>query len=216
MTAKSTKGLQVHMNRADVTPTTLVPSAITKAAPAVATVTSTTGMVEGELVTMLDTGFTELDGKTFVIGAVTGTTFELMGTDLTGSSGTLAGSPKANYYKAADMVLLCLATLTPNVNEPGTVSTATFCDPTTSIPSAVNEAGTLTMTGFVDITSQDYQQILLAEADGVQRALRVTLPSNGYLVCPFTVSTISWDLPTDGAIGYTLNSVMGSKMKHVF
>lgn len=216
MTAKSTKGLQVHMNKAAVVPTTVVPTAITKAKPAMVTVVSTTGMVMGELVTMVDTGFTELDGKTFVIGAVTATSFTLLGTNLTNSAGVLGATPKANYYKAADMVLLCLSALTPNVNEPGTVSTATFCDPTTSIPSAVNEAGTITMTGYVDITSPDYQEILAAEADGLVRGLRVTLPSNGYLVAPITVSTVTWDLPTDGAQGFTANCVMGSKMKHVF
>jgi hypothetical protein len=205
------------MNKAAVTPTELAVTAITKAKPPICTVSSSTGMVAGEFVTMSGTGFVELDGKTFIMGAITGTTFAIQSQDLTASSGVFTpASAKANYYKAADMVLLCLATLTPNVSEPGTVSTATFCDPTTSIPSAVNEAGTLTLTGFVDITSPDYQQILLAEADALQRALRVTLPSNGYLACPMTISTITWDLPTDGAIGYTVNAVMGSKMKHVF
>lgn len=216
MTAKSTKGLQAFMTKGAASPTVLVPTSITKADPAVVTVASAASVLTGDVVYMEDTGFTELDQNSFVVGAVTATTFVLLAMDLTGSTGTLDTSPKATHYEPSDMVLVCLSVLTMNVAEPGTVSTGTFCDPTTSIPSAVVEAGTLTLGGFVDITSPDYQELLNAEDDGEIRTLRVDLPSNGYLIAPMTISTITWDLPLDGAIGYSGTAVLGSKLKHVF
>jgi len=216
MTAKSTKGTQVHLLRGDATPTILTPTAITEAKPAVVTVASTTGMTDGDIVVMKDTGYDELNEKAFIAGVVNATTFELMSMDLSGSTGALAATPKAHTFTSADAVLLCLSALTMNVNEPGTVSTGTFCDPTTSLPSAVVEAGTLTMTGYVDVTSPDYQELLIAEEDGLERVIRVTLPSNGYLIAPITISTINWDLPLDGAVGYNCTAVLGSKLKHVY
>ena len=216
MTAKCTQGLQNFMTKGVATPTPLVPTAISKADPCVVTVADTSGMLTGDVVEMVATGFTELDDKSFVCSVADGTTFQLLGQDTTDSTGTLDVSPTANHYAPADMVLICLSALNMNVNEPGTVSTATFCDPTTSIPSAIVEAGTLTLAGFVDITSEDYQELLDAEEDGESRTLRVDLPSNGYLVAPMILSTIIWDLPLDGAIGYSGTAVLGSKLKHVF
>ena len=216
MTAKSTKGLTVHMTKAAATPTTLTPTAITKASPAVVSVADTTGIISGNVVAMSGTDFPELDGKTFIVNIVDATDFELLGADTTDSTAALGGTPVADVYDEADMVLICLSALTQNATEPATVSTGTYCDPTTSIPSAVIEAGTLTLDGYVDVDSADYQELILAEEDGLSREIRVTLPDNGYLIAPMVVSLITWDLPIDGAIGYSGTGVLGSKLRHVF
>ena len=216
MSAKSTKGLTVHMTKAGVTPASMAVTAISSASPAIATVADTSGMLTGDVALFPASGFTELDNKAFIIGVIDATTFEILGADLVDTVGTIDVGATVAHYSSSDMVLICLSALTLNVTEPGTVSTGTYCDPTTSIPSSVVEAGTLSLAGFVDITSEDYQELLLAEDDGVQRIIRVTLPSNGYLIAPMTVSLITWDLPLDGAIGYTGTGVLGSKLRHVY
>jgi len=114
------------------------------------------------------------------------------------------------------MICLCLSSLTFNMDEAGTISTATYCDPSASIPSAVQSAGSLSFAGFVDIKSVDYAELLLAQDDGIQRIVRIMLPGNGYLIAPINFSSIGWDLPLDGAIGYTGSGVLASKMRHLF
>jgi len=204
------------MTKAESTPTSEPVTAITSTSPAVATVADTSGMITGDICTFPDSGFAELDNKPFIIGVVDATTFEILGANLTDTTGIIEVSAAVEFYASSDLTLICLSALTLNVTEPGTVSTGTYCDPTTSIPSSVVEAGTLSLAGFVDVASEDYQELLLAEDDGVQRIIRVTLPSNGYLIAPMTVSLITWDLPLDGAIGYTGTGVLGSKLRHVY
>ncbi len=216
MTAKSTQGLQTHIILGSASPNQLTPTVISSANPTIITVADTTGMTIGDICGFSATGFTELDGKTFISSVIDGTTFSLLGVDLSSTTGTLDVSPVCDHYDTDDVVLVCLSGLTMNVNEPGTVSTGTFCDPSTSIAAQVQEAGTLGLTGYVDVTSPDYQELLAAEKDGNDRTIRVTLPSNGYLIAPFTMSNIVWDLPLDGAIGYSTTVVLGSKLQHVY
>ena len=145
-----------------------------------------------------------MNGKTFILGAVDSTlnTFELKGSDTTASTGTLSATPTATAYAAGDMVTLCLSSITINKDAPGTISTATFCDPSASLPGAVTSAGTLEVSGYVDTTGADYQELLLAEADGLERILDIQLPNNGNIVAPVKFSSITWDLPIEGAIGW--------------
>jgi len=57
---------------------------------------------------------------------------------------------------------------------------------------------------------------LLAADDGLERIMRIMLPGNGYLVAPVTFSQITWDLPLDGAVGYTGTAVLSTKMVHQY
>jgi len=216
MTAKSTKDLQVCITKALSTPTPLVPTAITQAKPAVVTVAATTAAT-GDLVTMSGTDLPSLDGKTFTAGTTSGTTIELLGSDTTGDPafGTPA-SPVATLYDDDDLECICFSSITLNVDEPGTISVATFCDPSATIASAVSTAGTMSFAGFVDILDSAYSELLLAESDGLERIMRIELPSNGYLVAPMTFTSISWDLPVDGAIGYTGTTILTTQMQHQF
>lgn len=219
MSAKSSAGLTICISKGTSTPSPLTPTAISSAKPAVVTVAAVAGMATGDIIILKDTGFSALDGKVFVVGTIdaTANTFELTGSDTDGTTDTLsAAAPKASHYLKADMICLCLSSLTFNVDEAGTVSTATYCDPSASIPSAVQSAGSLSFAGFVNIADADYAELLLAQDDGVQRIVRIMLPGNGYLVAPINFSSIGWDLPLDGAIGYTGSGVLASRMRHLF
>jgi hypothetical protein len=80
----------------------------------------------------------------------------------------------------------------------------------------VVQAGTLTIGGYVDISSEDYPALLTATEDGLSRLIRIELPNNGYIVAPIIVSQITWELPLDGAISFTGTATLGSKPAHRF
>ena len=73
--------------------------------------------------------------------------------------------------------------------------------------------------GYVDINSADYQALYDASLKQDQRYIKIDLVKygeQGYLVAPVTVSAFSWDLPLEGAIGYSGTFVLGSKVRHLF
>jgi hypothetical protein len=219
MAAVSTKGLAIYLHKGGVAATELVPTAITKAKPAVVTVASVTGVTAGDVVTLDTTAFPELDGKTFVVGNVVtaGNTFELVGSDTTGSAATLGANPKAHVLKAADQIKLCLSSIDFSTDAGGSVSCGTFCDPTASIATPPQTAGTITMNGFIDKLDAGYGELLKAVEDGVQRMLQIVLPqSQGYIVAPVTLSSLGWGTPLEGAISFTASGSLGSKPVHRF
>jgi len=215
MGAKSTKDLQVCITKGDATPTVEVPTTITSAAPAVVTLVGGAG-IDGDIVTITGTGMPSLDGKSFVIASATATEYTLLGSDTSGETWGSPVSPSMALYQDADIECLCLSSLVLNVDEPSTISVATFCDPTATIASAVLAAGTISFAGFVNILDSDYQELLDAAADGIERVMRIMLPDNGYLVAPMTFSQVTWDLPLDGAVGYTGTAVLSTAMIHQF
>jgi hypothetical protein len=219
MTAVATKGLAIYLHKGGVAATELVPTAISKASPAVVTVASATGLTKGDVVKMESTGFKELDGKTFVIGTVdtTANTFQLIGADTTASTGTLGATPKAHVYKAADQIKLCLSSIDFSTEAGGSVSVGTFCDPSATIATPAATAGTVTLNGFIDKADTGYAELLKAAEDGVARMIEIVLPQDqGYIVAPVTLSSLGWQTPLEGAIGFTASGSLGSKPVHLF
>jgi hypothetical protein len=217
MSASSTIGLETFLTMGDAVPTVLVPTAITKAAPAEVTVASVAGIADGDLAHVGYTGFPELDNRWFIVGAVddTANSFTLVGSDTTGSTATLGPTPDISVTSQMDMVKMCLSAVEPAAESAGTTSVGTFCDPTASIP-AISQAGTLTLTGFVELGAY-YSELLLAVEDQKERVLDVKLPQNlGDIVVPAVLSTISWALPLDGAVGFTVTGAMSTKPRHLF
>ena len=220
MTATSTKNTKISLSGAASTFVSLIPTAISKAKPAVVTVASVTGLTAGDLVKIPagGTGFSELDGQTFIVGVVnTGpNTFTLLGSNTTGSTGTLVGSPTLSYAPVATMssMTCTLREFTINVETPGTISAATFCDPSATIPNTIVQAGTVSIVGNIDILDAGYTNLLTAVDDGLERILKVELPSNGYLTAPVIVSSIGWSVPIDGIQDFNGQFTLKSKFKH--
>lgn len=212
----STKGLTIHMEKESTTTLDLVPKGITKAKPSEVTVDDTTGMVDGQLVTFSGTNYPELDGKIFVVDKLTSTTFELLGSDLTASTGTtIGGAAKAMAYNAADVVTLCLSSIDISPGSPNTIDISTFCTPGASLPGNPTP-GTMTFNGFTDIASKGYAELLAAEADGKARLLKIDVPNNGYLIGKVTVGSVSWGVPLEGSTTYSFAATMSTPMRHVF
>jgi hypothetical protein len=219
MPAVSTKGLSVYLHKGGVAATELIPTAITKAKPAVVTVAAATGLTKGDVVKLDTTGFKELDGKTFVIGTVdtTANTFELIGADTTASTGVLGANPKAHVYKAADQIKLCLSSIDFSTEQGGSVGVGTFCDPSASIATPPATAGSVTMAGYIDKADLGYGELLKAVEDGASRMLQIVLPQDqGYIVAPLALSSLGWTTPLEGAIGFTASGSLSSKPVHLF
>ena len=224
MTAKNTKGVTVCMSKGTAVPTKLTPTAIAKSATvgdnrAEVKFTPTTGYKAGDVIKIPagGTGFAVIDGKTFTIGSVSAAGFTLNGTDWTVTPpGTLSSTPTMDHYLDADMVCLCLSDLKFNAEKGSTVSVATFCDPSASIPSASTTAGTVDVGGFVDVSTMDYKEIVKAEEDGVERIFRIMLPGNGEITFPAIVSTLGWQVPIDGAVAWEAQLALGSRPRHLY
>jgi membrane peptidoglycan carboxypeptidase len=225
MAAFTTKGQKAYLLKGSSTPSLLTPTAITKAAPAVVTVASTTGMSVGDLVVIPatgitgQTGFAELDGKTWVVGSVpNGTTFTLLGSDTSASTGTLAGSPSVSTYANATKMVLCdFSDLTLNPDAASQNSVATFEDPTATVSSQVVGAGSVDISGYVNISDAGYKELDLARNDAVSRKMVVKLAnSQGYLVLDGIVAALTPSMPIDGAIGFKGTMNLITKFRHLF
>lgn len=217
MTVRNTKGLTIEISKGAPTLLSLVPTAITKAKPAEVTVADTTGAKDGDVVTISGSGFAELDGKSFIVDGLTGTTFDLLGSDTTGSAGTLGASPKADVTVAGDMVNVCASEISLASEQASPVGTPTFCDPTSTVPGAVAGAGTLSLSIWNDKDDLGYHELLAAEADGNPRFVKIMFPGNGYLLANGTVSDLTFtDIPIEGSPSIAANIVLSSKPVHLF
>jgi len=221
MTARNSKGVTICVTKGSAVAASLVPTAIAKEAAgprAEVTVASTATIKAGDLIKVPTggTGFKELDGKTFTVASVTTGKFVLNGSDLTSTVGVLAASPTLQHYPDSAMTCLCLNDIKFNAEKGTTISVATYCDTSASIPSASTKAGTVTFGGYVDVTTDDYKELLAAEADGVERIFRIKLPSNGEIVFPGIISTFGWQIPLDGAVAYEGEIALGSRPRHLF
>lgn len=216
MAVVSTKGLKIWLQKAAAVAANLEPTAITDAAPPVITVASTAGMANGDVVTFSDTGFPELDGKTGIVGALTGTTFTAIGLDTTGSAGVLGPDPVASYFAADDLCNLCLSAIDIGDNAPSPVSVATFCNPVASVPGNPQPA-TIGFSGYIDVSDPCYGEMLAAVADGLPRVLKIDFPgSNGYLVTTVIVGSKNYAIPLEGSAAYTFTSTQTTELEHLF
>ena len=215
MSAQASTSIDIWLSTGSATSVTMT-APPSNAKPSVVAC-STTGIVDGDLLIPRSTSMGSLDNFPYVADDPGGSDLKLLGSDASadpvGAAGTL------DHYDATAVTKLCLASLSMSATDPSTVSVATYCDPTASLPSTVVEAGQMSFTGFVDINSADYQALYDASLKMDQRYIKIDLVKygqQGYLVAPVTVSAFSWDLPLEGAIGYQGTFVLGSKVRHLF
>ena len=214
--AYSTKGLQIWLGGTEA-PAALAPTAISSAAPAVVTVANTAA--EGDMVYVKNSGFPELDGKWFPVGAPTATELTLVGSDTTGTAGALATAPVLELHEQGEAFdLSCLAkSITFNSDAPAAIQAGTYCDPSLAITSPIIPPTTIEFGGNINIEDPAYKELIDASEDGIQRALDIILPfDQGDIVAPAVVSLVTWDLPVDGVQGFTATVTCASKPAHRF
>lgn len=221
MTAISTKGIIIELLNGSASGTALDISAISSANPPVVDLTTPLGAAPnvGDVVMFgSDTGFEELNGKAFLIAsdiAPTASQFALAGINLSNSSGAISVSMSATLYEMADFLSLCLSQLDIGESTTQSISTATFCDTSTSV-SGNPQLGNITIGGFVDPNDSGYNEVLAAEDDGLNRVFRVKFPqSYGYLVGVVTVGSVSWGVPLEGGIAWNATLNQSTKLRFV-
>ena len=217
MAASTSKGVTIDMVKTSATGTALTITAVSKAKPVVVTAANT--LADGDIVVFPQgaTGLSEIDGKRFIVDNASATNFELLGADTTASTGTFAaGTKKPMAYAATDLVRMCWSSLGFNPEAPQTISVGTFCDPSAQIASTVVGAGTVDFGGYVDVSAADYIAMVMAEADGGAHEFRIALPGNGYIAFNASVSSLSIDVPLEGAVAYAGTLTLMSKPVHLF
>ena len=217
MSVRATKGLKFLMS-GTTTPAALTITGATAAKPSLVTLASTTGMADGQLVTMSGTSLASLDGKTFVVGSlIADTSFVLVGSDASKEAGAAAGGTATFYDDAIDMTNLCLSAIGVNAETSSPISVGTFCDVTATIPGLEAGAGTLDLSFYLDKDSTGYAALLAAEADGNAREFKIEFPQNGYLTMVGIVGSVTFtDIPLDGSAALTAQVTLSSKPVHRF
>ena len=218
--AKSTAGTKICVVKDGATTgVSITPTGASKAAPCEILTASTGTLKNGDLIWMpaAATGLSEIDGKWWIITNLTAdTSFDLLGSDTTASAGTFAAGTGIVGHGDADMECLCLSSISFNRDSPDTISTATFCDTTSSIPGSATSAGSIDFGGYVDISAADYKELLKLEASGADTAFRVMLPNNGYIVFDAVINQITVDIPLEGAVAYSGSATLKSAARHLF
>jgi hypothetical protein len=213
MAAKSTKGVQICLTGdTAATPAKTITAIAAGTAANSVDVSATGTFVVGDLVKFGDVGYASLNNKSFPVTALSTGGFEI--SNVTLGAGTLSASPKVEHFEAADLTCLCLSSVGIQADSGSSINVGTFCEPTATIPGAAGGAGTLSFAGFVDVTAKDYPALLAAVEDGKERIIRITLPGNGYITAPLTIASITWDIPLDGAVGFSGTATLASKPKH--
>lgn len=218
---KSSKGTTMYLTKGSPEMTTVVPTAITPGNPTSVTAPAPTGDVTayavGQIVYCRDTGFAALDGKYFTIAEVTAGGFTLLGADTTGSTEVLGGDPEMDVYDAADLLKACLASIAFNLETPGTIQVGTFCNPTATIPATATAVGSMTLVGWIDKDDEAYQEFLKAAEDGLPRVFSVVLAQQqGEIIAPIIVTGVTWDVPLEGAMGFTATANLQQRPRHLF
>lgn len=209
MTAYSSKGVNVKIfdalefgapattNKATIT-------AVSAASPCVITY-SGAKINNGDFVRISQrTGIADIDDKTFIASSTSTTSATLIGSNGTGAV-AIPGPIDIMPVAASTAIDACLtgidfATVTPN-----TISIATFCDPALTIDGP-DARGQMTVTGHAAEANAGYKRLAQIDRHGKDKpiTIAVELPdSQGWVFQTGIVSSIDFDLPLDGVVGFT-------------
>jgi len=213
MTAHSTDTVTFWLTTG--TPTTGTMGAAPQQGNPTSITATTSGGADGDVVVCSNTNWSSVDNVQ-IVDDWSNSGFKLLGCDSTRES-VAAKAGNFAHYKADAMTKLCPSEFTDNSNTPGTTGVPTFCDPTATIASSVVDSGTATLVGYVDTCDEDYIALYQAYQFKDQRYLRIGLgDAGGYLIMPVTALGMSWELPIDGAVQYSIEFVKGSATRHAF
>lgn len=218
MSIINTKNVEVFIQVGAQAGITSAPISISKASPAVVTLASAANLAKGDVVTFSNTTFSELDGKTFAIGEVTLATnsFTVLGSDTTNSTGVIPSvGALVTAIPANAMVKLCLSSMEIGADTVNTIDVSTYCDTSAQIPGK-STPGTITLSGYADKDDTGLAEIIKAADDQQVRAFEIVLPNdNGYIVGQVSLSGLSYGVPIEGAVTFSVTGTQASKIRWV-
>lgn len=219
MSIINTKNVEVYLQIGAQAGLSMVPLTITKASPAVVTVTSIVGLAKGDVVTFSNTTFSELDGKTFAIGEVNqvANSITVLGSDTTNSEGIIPSvGALVTAIPAGGMVKLCLSSMEIGADTVNTIDVSTYCDTSAQIPGK-STPGTITLSGYADKDDTGLAEVIKAAEDQQVRAFEIVLPNdNGYIVGQVSLSGLSYGVPIEGAVTFSVTGTQASKIRWVY
>lgn len=218
-TAIPVAGTELWISSVDAEGLPVVPTAISSASPTVVTVDDVSGISEGDLISVDEVGFDELDGKFFAVGTIDTelSTFELVGSDTADSSGTLSATPSMTVYlEGTDVYKVCFSSLSREGGTSESVSVGTSCDPSASIPGTAT-AGTLTFAGYMDPEEDGYLEIIRANEDRETRIMYIVLPQDkGMIVASGIINTYSEDYTLGQAISWSSGMTLSTNPTYIW
>lgn len=187
-------------------------TAISKAAPAVVTVATgdAASLLAGDYIKVIDSGWPELDGKSFSVGTITADSFPLLGSDTTDASGTISPATTLTAIQDADLLLFCLTQVQRSVEAADAIDVSTFCGPESL--AGTPTPGTLSVEGFVNYDEDAYLEWIQAMKDGQQRTFVLELPTSvgGVVIYDIVVSGFEETFQLDDACAFTGEAVIKS------
>ena len=176
----------------------------------------------GSIVTPSGTGQTLLDGQSFTVGTVTTGT----GDDLTVSIGLLGlevnitaafpAAAKIKVFSETGMTELCLINLNLSQAALPKISIGNFNDPSLYVIGKQTDFGTISISGYIDVTDAGFVAITDSWKQNNTRYLKINLPSNGYLLMPVIVSNMTHEVPLNGVQGYSATLTLTARATHYF
>ena len=219
MTAVSTKGTVISISSGDAVPVDLTVTAVTPATTpdGLTLITAANTAAAGDVVVFgSSTGFKALNNRAFPISAtgLSATQFNIIGADTYGSTETMSNNITAQLYQAINNINLCLSGFDIAAATTNEVDTSTYCAESSVLGKTT--PGTITLTGYGDKEDVGLKELLRAESDGIPRLLTITLPGNlGWLIGVISIGSISWQVPLEGAVGYSANASQNSAIKFI-
>jgi len=144
MSRISSQGTVVMIQNGDATAGETI-TAVTKAKPAVLTVTGTTA-AKGDIVVPQGTGFASIDGRPFKVSAVATGSVTLEDSDTSNEQGTAT----SGTLEKPPLTELCRSTFTVNQPAGATIDVTTLCDEAHRIVSGLPAIATWQANGFYD------------------------------------------------------------------
>lgn len=150
-------------------------TAATKGATTALTVTNT--LAAGDVVQVTGSGWSSLDGKFGVVAAAPAPTATSVTVNIDTSAETVAfgANALANLLGPNSWLEACVAGFDIAGGAADSISVGTFCNSSAALAGAP-AAANVTLTGFVDVNSTGYMELIKASDDGLPRQFKFIMP----------------------------------------
>jgi hypothetical protein len=216
MAAVSTKGTTISISNGSIAKTVLNVTGITAStsAGAATTITAANTLTAGAVVVFPSTtGYPALNNKTFVVASATGTSFTV-NADTFNQAGPMTANLTVDAYPSSSLINLCLSSFDISAGSSNDIDVSTYCATGTILGKTT--PGSITLNGYVDDTDVGFAELIKAGEDNNPRVIDIKLPGTlGHLVGLVSFSEMSFAVPLEGAVGFSITASQNKSIKYV-